>query len=136
MPGEEKTISELYDEILKNRDEIKNFIAAYEARVLLKIEEVNNTVVALQNENLQLKEEVEFLRRSLNKKNIIIHGLNKGREEITAEIVSENINSLLGVNLSPLDISDVYPLGKTENCPIKVEFISNLKKKTVLQNCG
>lgn len=44
--------------------------------------------------------------------------------------------TLVGVNLTSKYIGDIYPLGKSENCPIKVEFISNLKKSSVLLNCG
>lgn len=136
MSGENKTIDQLYDEILKNRNEIKHFIDAHETRLLLKIEEVRSTVTTLEKENCQLREEVEFLKRSLIRRNIIIHGLDRRREDITPENVSKDIGTLLGVNLSSSDIGDVYPLGKSQSFPIKVEFVSNLKKRSVLRNCS
>lgn len=86
MPGENKTINQLYDEILKNRNEIKHFIEANEVRLTLRIEEVRSTISTLERENFELRGEVEFLKRSLIRRNIIIHGLDRNREEITPEI--------------------------------------------------
>lgn len=135
MSEVEKAIKDLHDELVKNRNEIKNFIEASEARLLLKIEELKNTVSQLQKDNNLLNEEVETLKRENIKKNIVIFGLNKKREEITAENVCLDLNQLLEIDLNVNDFSDIYPLGKTENSPIKIEFISNLKKKYLMKNC-
>ncbi|KAG5899001.1 hypothetical protein JTB14_001527 [Gonioctena quinquepunctata] len=48
----------------------------------------------------------------------------------------EDLNEILGVELREGDVGDIYPLGKSINCPIKIEFNSNLKKKEVLTNCN
>ncbi|KAG5874150.1 hypothetical protein JTB14_029460 [Gonioctena quinquepunctata] len=132
----EKSIKSIHEEILKNRVEIKNCIEASETRLLLKFEQLKNTVSKLEKENYTLREEVENLKRIQNKKNIIIFGLKKKREEITAENLCRDLNEILGVELREGDVGDIYPLGKSINCPIKIEFNSNLKKKEVLTNCN
>lgn len=32
------------------------------------------------------------------------------------------------------DLNNFYPLGKTENCPVKIEFLSYLKKASIFKN--
>lgn len=132
----EQTIGRIHEEILKNRTEIKNYIEASETRLLMKIEKLKNTVFNLEKENKNLKEEIEYIKRSQKKKNILIFGLNKKKEEVTAGNLCEDLKNLLSVDLKESDFSDVYPLGKSESCPIKVEFNSHFKKKEVLKNCN
>ncbi|KAG5867091.1 hypothetical protein JTB14_007101 [Gonioctena quinquepunctata] len=124
------------EEILNSRTEIKNCIVASEARFLLKIEDLKNTVANLERENSEIKEELEYLKRAQNKKNIVVFGLKKKREEVVAEILCEDLRDLLGVNLDTKDFVDVYPLGKSDVCPIKIEFVSNIKKREVLKHCS
>lgn len=132
----DKAIKIIREEILNSRTEIKNCIVASEARLLLKIEDLKNSVANLERENSELKEELEHLKRAQNKKNIVVFGLKKKREEVVAEILCEDFRGLLGVNLHTSDFVDVYPLGKSDNCPIKIEFVSNIKKREVLKHCS
>lgn len=135
MQDSDKTAKQIYDEILRNRTEIKNCIEASETRLLLRFEELRNHVTELEKENQQLKEEVEQLKRSQNRKNIVVHGLNKRREDITSQNLCSTLKELLEIELSVNDLDDCYPLGKSDNCPIKIEFLSYQVKKNVLQNC-
>lgn len=136
MTEVEKALKDVYDELVKTRNEIKNLIEASEARLLLKIDELRNNVSQLQKENNFLSEEIENIKRENIKKNIVIFGLNKKREEITAKNLCTDLNELLEVDLDINDFNDIYPLGKTDNCPIKIEFTSNLKKKNLMRNCS
>lgn len=129
-------VKNIKEEILNTRIDIKNCIEASEARLQLKIEQLKNTVSKLEKENTELKEEVENLKRVQNKKNILIFGLKKKREEITAEGLCKDLKELLGVDLKGSDFGDFYPLGKSDNCPIKIEFNSNPKKREVLKSCN
>lgn len=135
MSEQEKVIKNIQVELEKSRNEIKSFIEATEARLLMKIEELKYTVLELQKENKVLCEENEFLKQESIKRNIVVFGLNKKRVDITAEKLCRDLNGLLDTDLSEKDLSDFYPLGKTDNCPIKIEFISNLRKKAVMKNC-
>ncbi|KAG5893471.1 hypothetical protein JTB14_031249 [Gonioctena quinquepunctata] len=114
----------------------KNCIVASEARLRLKIEDLKNTVTNLERKNSGIKEELQYLKRAQNKKNIVVFGLKKKREEVVAEISWEDLRDLLGVNLDTKDFVDVYPLGKTDVCPIEIEFVSNIRKREVLENCS
>lgn len=129
-------VKNIREEISNTRIDIKSCIEASEARLLLKIEQLKSTVSKLEKENNELKGEVEFLKRAQNKKNILIFGLNKKREEVNAENLCKDLKDLLGAELKVSDFGDVYPLGKSENCPIKIEFISYPKKREVLKNCN
>lgn len=42
---------------------------------------------------------------------------------------------MLGIELLESDFEDIHPLGKNNNCPIKLELKSYLKKKEILKNC-
>lgn len=129
------TGKQIYDEILKNRNDIKNYIEASETRLLLRFEELRNHVTNLEKENKQLKEEVELLKAAQNLKNIVIFGLNKKKEDITPQNLCTTLNNLLGVELNASDIDDCFPLSKSDNCPIKIKFQSNLVKKNILRSC-
>lgn len=125
----------LLDEIIKNRNEIKNTIETSEARLTQKIEEDKNRLIRLEKENLILKEEIEILKRNNKKNNIIIFGIRHQRTSLTIKFLIQKLKELLGVDLNEFDISDFYTLGNTEESPIKIEFTTYLKKKLILHNC-
>ncbi|KAG5872023.1 hypothetical protein JTB14_020056 [Gonioctena quinquepunctata] len=60
----------------------------------------------------------------------------KDKKILTPENICKDLKELIDVDLNVSHINDVYPLGKTESCPIKIEFISHYTKETVLQNCN
>ncbi|KAK9873648.1 hypothetical protein WA026_023512 [Henosepilachna vigintioctopunctata] len=103
----ENTLQKILNEVTASKNGLKTYIVTSEAKLLL----------------------IE----SLTKKNIIIFGLEKPFE-VTPAFICEEIRRLLQVELKESDISDLYQLGKKNNCPIKVEFISYLKKKEVILN--
>ncbi|KAK9878334.1 hypothetical protein WA026_021349 [Henosepilachna vigintioctopunctata] len=102
----ENTLQKILNEVTASKNGLKTYIVTSEAKLLLK--------------------------ESLTKKNIIIFGLEKPFE-VTPAFICEEIRRLLQVELKESDISDLYQLGKKNNCPIKVEFISYLKKKENIQ---
>ncbi|KAG5873384.1 hypothetical protein JTB14_022956 [Gonioctena quinquepunctata] len=81
MSDLDKAIQIIREEILDSRTEIKNCTVASEARLLLKIEDLKNTVENLERENSEIKGELEYLKRAQNKK----------REEVVAEILCEDL---------------------------------------------
>lgn len=130
MSGNEITLGQLYDEIIRNR----NVVEASETRLLMKIEEFKKKVEKLEKENIQLKEELEKLSRKEKKNNVIIFGLQIS-EELTPNTVCQKINELLDVDIKEADLNDTYKLGKNPSSPIKVELISYLTKKYILDQC-
>lgn len=136
MVEDKITINTLYEEVLKNRNEIRSYIEASEVRLLLKIEELKLRLDSVEKENLTLQNRIEYLERTNKKNNIIIFGLIKDDEKITTTLIIQELNKLLELNLAETDINNLYRLGQFENSPVKVEFISYLKKIQVLKNCS
>lgn len=131
----EITTRQLYEEIVRNRSELKNSIEASEARLLMKIESLNNKIRTLEKEKLELSNKVELLERESKKKNLVIFGLNRNPREVSAASICREIKQLLNVQLIESDISNIFTLGNVENSPIKLELVSYLKKREILQNC-
>lgn len=129
-----RVIKQLQEEIVRNRKEIKSAIEASETRLLLKIEELKQKVSSLEIENKILKNKTEILDRNSRKNNIIIFGL-KDSEGNTANKISKKIGELLGVDVKETDINNFYRLDKSAKPPIKVEFLSYLKKTEILKKC-
>ncbi|KAL3273550.1 hypothetical protein HHI36_014986 [Cryptolaemus montrouzieri] len=107
-------LKDLFDEIIKTRTELKNSISSGEEEIILK----------------------NFLEKNAKKNSLIVLGLNKKPTEVTVNSVRESILTLVEVNIAEEQITDLYHLGKTVNCPVKVEFGSYLKKKEILSKCS
>lgn len=125
------TLKRLYEEIIKSKNEVKSSISATEARLLLEIHSLKTRVDQLERENSTLEQKFEYADRVNRKNNIILFGFDKLRDNATPKLICEELNHLLEVEISESDISDCYKLGKTKKSPIKVELISNLKKKVI-----
>lgn len=130
-------IQSVYEEVLKNRAEIRNFIEAVEARLLIKLEEVHRRVTNLETENTYLKKQIEFLDRENRKNNIAIFGLKHPNDTLVNEtFVCKELNRLLGVQLKEADIANVLPLGKREKCPLRIKLVNYQKKNIIFKNCS
>ncbi|KAK9877736.1 hypothetical protein WA026_019416 [Henosepilachna vigintioctopunctata] len=89
------TLRKIYEEIISSKQEVKNTITASEARLLLEIQELKIRVNALEEENSELKNNIEFAGRNLNKKNLVIFGLKKSGAEISLSYVCKELNRIL-----------------------------------------
>lgn len=123
----------LYDEIVNSKTELKSFIEASETRVLLKIEALNEKIRTLEKENTELKTRVEVLERRSKENAILVFGLEK--KHIPLNTVCEQLGGLLGIEINRPDINSYYWFNNARNNPVKIDFISNLKKKEVLKSC-
>lgn len=128
------TLEELKVEIVASRNDLMCAIAALENKVSLKLDELNNKVTLLEKENVELKSKVENLERVNKKNNIIVFGIPSTKEAIAEGHSLEELNNILTTNIQQSDISDIYPLGRGPNSPLKVEFISFIKKKEIFKN--
>lgn len=131
----EITTKQIYEEIVKSRNELRGSIEASEVRVLLKIESLNSRIRTLEKENRQLKNKVEILDRESRRNNLVIFGLNSVPREVSVDFISSQIKQLLDVQLDESNINNLYKLGNAENSPIKLELVSMLKKREILLNC-
>lgn len=130
--SQELNIEEL---LVQLKNELKNLIEASEARILLKIVETINDIGEVRSENVNLKRELELLKRNQLKNNVVIFGLKTG-DQFSPDSLCNKINDLLEIDISVNDLNNTYKLGEEEDSPIKIEFISYLKKKCVLDNCN
>lgn len=124
----------LLEEIKKNRTELKNCIEASEVRVLMKIEDLNERVKQLEKSNQQLQNRVEYLEQSSKKNSIIIYGL-EVKEKYNIEHICNNFSRCLKIKIVPENINDFYWLTKLPKNPLKIDFVSNLKKREIFKNC-
>lgn len=131
--GIKNELNKLFDEIKKTRTELKHYIEASEIRILMKIEEINERVKTLERENEGLKKKVEYLERDIKRNSILIYGLDL-EEDYTIDHVCTKIGNILEIQLSSLDINDFTILNIPKH-PLKINLISNTKKKEIFTNC-
>ncbi|KAG5891906.1 hypothetical protein JTB14_013373 [Gonioctena quinquepunctata] len=88
----------------------------------------------LEAEDLTLKNKLEGVERKNKSNNLVIFGFDKDPAKISPQIVINELNKLLEVNVDIRDINNIYCMGKNKNCPMKVEFVIQLRIKGILQN--
>lgn len=121
------TLDKIYSEIVNSGNEIKLLIEASETRILQKIEGLETRIGEIEKENQILRNKLKQIEKSSRRNNIVIFGLNKS-QQVTPEYICQEISKLLDISLESQDVNNVYPLGRSEKSPIKVEFISYQKK--------
>lgn len=121
------------EQLLIEIREVKNCISASEVRLRLDIQELRSKVDLLERENKELREGLESANRLENKKNIIVFGLEKD-SKLSPELLCCELNGLLGTRVEASEISDFYTLGRTEKCPLKIEFVSYQTKKNIFNH--
>lgn len=136
MTIEDINLQDIYEEILKNRSEIKNIIEASETRLLLKLEEANHKINNLEKENEQLKNKIEYLERENRRNNVAIFGLHQNKESSLDETgICNQLNSILGTNLKETDIANLYLPRNNTRGPIRIKLTNNYTKKYIFKNC-
>ncbi|CAG9821761.1 unnamed protein product [Phaedon cochleariae] len=132
----EITNKQLLEEIIRCNKDLKATIEAVEVRVTLKIEEIKHRLEKVEKENQELQTKIESLDRANRKNNIIIFGLEREKtEDLNSGEIIELLKNLSDINIVEADLNNFYRLGKTSKSPVKIEFISYLKKSLVLKNC-
>lgn len=124
--------TKILNEIKKSKEELKNIIIASETRLHLKIQELTGRILEIEEENSYLRNRVERLERETRKNNIVIFGLNKEPKDINLNSVCQEISQLVEEKTEISDIANFYCLGRNKNCPVKVEFLSTIKKNSIL----
>lgn len=133
MNENECNLNILLEEIRNTRNELKNYIEACETKVLMKIEGLNEKIRNLEKENQQFKSKIEYFERELKQNSILIYGLNL-ESNTGVDNICQILNNLLKISITPADINNYYTLNLPKK-PIKINFISNLKKRLVFSNC-
>lgn len=124
----------ILEEILRNRTELKNTIEASETRLLKQVEELNNKLNNLEKENADLKNKIKILETKNKKNNIVLFGL-ENSEKISPQFICQQLKRHLDVDVIEADINNLYLSGNSQNGPVVVEFLSYIKKNSVMKNC-
>ncbi|XP_057663191.1 uncharacterized protein LOC130898139 [Diorhabda carinulata] len=124
----------ILEEIISSKEELKSLIEAVEVRLSLKIEDLYRKLNKVEAENRHLSNKIENIERKTKENNIVIFGLDTKPEEITPEYICNELGRLVNVTINESDLNNIYSLGRKERAPIRVEFVSYLKKSEVLKN--
>lgn len=132
---DDKTVQNILEKIENSKTEIKSSIQASESNILLELENLKFKIRTLERENVSLRDKVDRLERKSNENNIVVFGWTEPNDDITSDFICNELNNLLGVEIGRSDINNFYCLGKKSNRPVKIEFVSYLKKIGVIRHC-
>lgn len=127
------TADVVLEEVRRMTRELKSFIEAVETRISNKVEEISKRITSLEKENLLVLDKLEELDRKGRENSVIIFGLKHPKQIIPIDFITGELKKVVGVDVKDTDLNNYYPLGKTDSCPIKVDFVSFLKKSQVLR---
>lgn len=126
---------ELYNKILnalkQQTDELKTDIRNLEVKITKQAEFTEKKLNQIENVQNKIINDILQLERTARKNNIVIFGLQA--EDDLLNTVLKTLNTLLKLNLCEGDINNIYKINKKKDSPIKIEFISYLKKKLIFE---
>lgn len=130
-------IDKLYEKIaiaLQNQTlEIKAEIEQVKEQIQSESEYLRKRIDTVESRVENFEKIIIKHERLARRNNVIIYGLPVDEKGNLADSVINSLNKFLKLNLTVNDCNDIYSLSKKHNSPIKVEFLSNLKKKKVLK---
>lgn len=118
------------------KGEISSEIKIENAKILEKLDDQNRKIADLNNKYNQLELRCMHLERQYRKNNIIIFGLNVVQESNILEFTLNKFLELLQIKVVESDINNIYVIKTEKGTPIKVEFVSYLKKELILKNAN
>lgn len=126
---------DLYNKILQalkaQTDDLKNDIQQINIQISREAALTREKISTIESNQSKLENNILHLERVARKNNIIIFGLEIEERDLVSSVI-DKLNDLLEINLCENDINDIYKLNKQKIAPIKIEFVSFLKKKIVL----
>lgn len=118
----ELTLGKIEELLIKQTAEINKNIDQ-KLKIVKRVEE---KVEALEKKNLMLE-------RRLRKNNIVIFGLTIDGSEIVEQVITK-LNGLLNLEITRSHINNIYRIGKRNNPPVIIEFVSYLRKAEIFKN--
>lgn len=127
-------ISTIFNEkILELNENLKFQVAEIKQDFNKVINTYEEKINKLELQNQQLQTSITKLQRRIKKNNIVIFGTKNLEENLWVTIL-ELFKNTLEIDISEKDINDIYKIGKNENNPVVIEFISFQTKLLVLRN--
>ncbi|KAG5891844.1 hypothetical protein JTB14_030149 [Gonioctena quinquepunctata] len=132
---------DLFDKLLeaiqitreKSKGEIMKNIFEENKKLIELFEKQNEKIKVLEAKFSQLDKSSINLERHSRKNNIIIFGLGKLSHSNLVKEVIQKLNSILGINLNEQDLNNKFPLNPVAEAPIKLEFLSYLKRRKIFE---
>lgn len=118
------------------KEEIKREIITENNKILEQLNEHKKKFSYLESQFNSLEQRCMNFERLYRKNNIIIFGLKVNNTDNLLEFTLQKLNELLGIAIVQADINNIFQLKSDRVPPIKVEFVSYLKKDIVLKNCN
>ncbi|CAG9817343.1 unnamed protein product [Phaedon cochleariae] len=103
--------------------------------------EIQDTIKTLTNKLDEANTEIKYLKdrcvnleRKARRNNIILFGIKVEDNSELVPTVLQTLNEILEIEIKVSDINNIYKIGRTENAPVIVEFISYIKKSSLFAN--
>lgn len=129
-----KLLDALKQESASIKTDITKEIKLENNRILEKLEQQNNKIVHLEEKYNNLELRCLNLERQYRKNNVVIFGLQVNPGESLLQFVLSKFRELLEINIVESDINNIYKIKSEKGTPIKVGFVSYLKKSLIFQN--
>lgn len=118
-----KKIDQKFDELVSN---IKRENESLTQQLLA----ANRNIDKLEKEKQILADRVTILEKRTRKNNIAVFGLEIQTDNFTESCIAQ-INSLLQINITQADISDIYQPKNNPKAPVIVELLSAFKRREI-----
>lgn len=143
MTGNKDDISnndlfELLKKLIKDtnkqtKNEIKDEIKEIHVQLVERIRNQDQQIEQLRKDYSDLEQKYTALERHCRKNNLVFHGLEVDETESDfLEHVTAKLRALLQIEIVPTDVNNIYVIGGKQGNPIKLEFVSYLKKAQIL----
>lgn len=132
-----KQFEEIKYLIQNSKQELKEDIKTVREDLLIQTEVLKDNISIIQSKLNELECRVQTLEKLARKNNLMIFGLrdHKNLRDIElANWVTNQLKSLLGIDIYLNDINNIYYLGNDANKPLRIELNSYLKKALILRN--
>lgn len=116
------------------KNDILDYIKCENAKLVESIEVQDRKLECLDKKYSDLEFKYLNLERQVRKNNVVIFGLEVNTERNLCYTVVTKLNELLGINIREDDLNNVYAIKTSNGSPIKVEFLSYLKKDQIFKN--
>lgn len=134
MTNKNIRLQNVYDEVVRNRNEMKCFVEVSETRLLLKIDGASHRINTLEHENLHLEKQIEY-QHTKRIKNLALFGSDKSiHPYIDEKCVCDELNKSLDSNLKASEIANILLFGK-ETSFKGIKFPSYQITKIIFMKC-
>lgn len=125
-----QAINQVREEGKENKEELKREIQLEKETIIRRLSEQDNKIDLLTKKCKDLEAHCKSLEKRSRKNNILVFGLQipDGGNLLNNTVIE--LNNLLEVQIKDSDINNIYLLKSAKIAPIKIEFMSFLKKKT------